>query len=367
MILSSVNLSKTLPSIFIEGIKLGEVASGNSGGGLPDTLIGAWSAVGKSNEDSDRDVLKDLSGNGHDFHLYGFNFGGMSGYGGYGYDNLKSLANTFASRWYTLQATDEMVYVNEAKPSPYLQTPFVALDIAGGGVLNVDCQLNIVRLGSQSKINLQFANAGGTTTTVNEFSSPGTYPIKIDHTNNDKTKWESFRLALEAGSEYDLTCECYFHLLPKYPGALVFDGIDDYIQCEIGALGEEWSLVLDADFSMIDVWNSGGFNKDGILNISPIPGDRINIITPYTTSRTVEYIPPLKSVTSKGVFSESGYEDISSSYTGGNEWSRNLTYGRSVSSSGAVYKKGAIRKMLLYNSILTPEQLEKAYDYLQKI
>lgn len=366
MILPSINLSKPLPCTFIGGIKLSEVTSGNSGGKLPDTLIGAWSAVGKSNEDSDRDVLKDLSGNGHDFHLYGFNFGGMSGYGGNGYDNLK-ISSTFASRWYTFQATDEMIYVNEAKPSPYLQTPFVALDIAGGGVLNVDCQLNIVRLGSQSKINLKFSNAGGTTTTVNEFSSPGTYPIKIDHINSDKTKWESFRFVLSPGSEYDLTCECYFHLIPKYPGALVFDGIDDYIQCEIGTLGEEWSLVMDADFSMVDVWNSAGFAKDGILNISPIPGDRINIITPYTVSKTVEYKIPLKAVTAKGVFSEAGYEDISSSFIGGNEWSKNLTYGRSVTSSGAAYKKGAIRKMLLYNSILTPEQLKKAYDYLQKI
>lgn len=37
-------------------------------------LIAAWSAKGKSNDDADRNVLRDLTGNGHDITLNGFAF-----------------------------------------------------------------------------------------------------------------------------------------------------------------------------------------------------------------------------------------------------------------------------------------------------
>ena len=52
-------------------------------------LIAAWSAKGKTNDDADKAILKDLTGNGHDITLNGFAFSGMSGYGGNLYGNYK--------------------------------------------------------------------------------------------------------------------------------------------------------------------------------------------------------------------------------------------------------------------------------------
>lgn len=49
-------------------------------------LIAAWSAAGKTNDDEDRAILKDLTGNGHDITLNGFAFSEMSGYGGYNWN-----------------------------------------------------------------------------------------------------------------------------------------------------------------------------------------------------------------------------------------------------------------------------------------
>lgn len=43
-------------------------------------LIAAWSAEGKSNQDEDRNVLKDLTGNGFDIILYNFLFNESNGY-----------------------------------------------------------------------------------------------------------------------------------------------------------------------------------------------------------------------------------------------------------------------------------------------
>lgn len=43
-------------------------------------LVAAWSAKGKNNVDTDRNILKDLSGQGHDITLYGFAYNDESGY-----------------------------------------------------------------------------------------------------------------------------------------------------------------------------------------------------------------------------------------------------------------------------------------------
>lgn len=47
----------------------------------PEGLIARYSCYDKTNEDEDRDILKDLSGNGHDIQLYNFAFTEGSGYG----------------------------------------------------------------------------------------------------------------------------------------------------------------------------------------------------------------------------------------------------------------------------------------------
>lgn len=43
-------------------------------------LVAAWSAKGKNNADTDRNILKDLSGQGHNITLYGFAYNDESGY-----------------------------------------------------------------------------------------------------------------------------------------------------------------------------------------------------------------------------------------------------------------------------------------------
>lgn len=57
-----------------------EVGGGDSGNIVYPGLIAAWSAKGKTNDDEDRDILRDLTGNGHDITLNGFAFTPESGY-----------------------------------------------------------------------------------------------------------------------------------------------------------------------------------------------------------------------------------------------------------------------------------------------
>lgn len=56
---------------------------------IKQNLVASYRAYDKTNEDEDRDILKDLSGNGHDIQLYDFAFSGESGYGKYENDFSK--------------------------------------------------------------------------------------------------------------------------------------------------------------------------------------------------------------------------------------------------------------------------------------
>lgn len=53
----------------------------NAGDVIPEGLVASYRYYDKTNDDEDRNVLKDLSGNGHDIQLYNFAFSGESGYG----------------------------------------------------------------------------------------------------------------------------------------------------------------------------------------------------------------------------------------------------------------------------------------------
>lgn len=75
-------------SLFKYGRLRGKGGSGGGSISYPG-LIAAWSAKGKTNDDADRAILKDLTGNGHDISLNGFAFSEMSGYGGYNYGKGK--------------------------------------------------------------------------------------------------------------------------------------------------------------------------------------------------------------------------------------------------------------------------------------
>ena len=68
--------------------------------------IASYRAYDKNNDDTDRAVLKDLTGNGHDIQLYNFAFAESSGYGKY--------ANDF-NNWNKNERADSIVKSNKNK------------------------------------------------------------------------------------------------------------------------------------------------------------------------------------------------------------------------------------------------------------
>lgn len=102
--LNDINLSKIdLSGIDLRGIKLGIGGRGGSGDDsqrpwlFPDH---AWTVTGKTNEDSNRDIIANVTGNGNDLKLTNFGFAEGSGYGLY--------AENY-NKWYQVSARGDFI------------------------------------------------------------------------------------------------------------------------------------------------------------------------------------------------------------------------------------------------------------------
>lgn len=173
-------------------------------------LIAAWSAKGKTNDDADRNVLKDLTGNGHDITLRNFAYSGMSGYGGYsfsfkqfnsGYHSTKVIReiteDTNAGRWL-------IVNTNLGFTAPEFRIKYKV--VGNSGLVYTYTDKN----GSRRDLSIVKSNSGG-----------GSGEITIPQCYSSVVELNGFTYYAHLGS---ITIE----LLPEYPDALVFDGVDDY-------------------------------------------------------------------------------------------------------------------------------------------
>lgn len=167
-------------------------------------LIAAWSAKGKSNDDADRDVLRDLTGNGYDLTLNNFAFSRMSGYGLYNVPHLSS--------WKIQQATGE-------KNVKKISQNKLQIKIVNGALL-----WSLMSAGSTFKIRCSEPNA--------QLAGENCIYTKISEDTYSVECTKGYRGGLSILNPNDfLNKTIEFELLPEYPDALVFDGVDDYCDC----------------------------------------------------------------------------------------------------------------------------------------
>lgn len=206
-------------------------------------LIAAWSAKGKSNDDEDRTTLRDLTGNGHDITLNGFAFSEMSGYGGYVF-NMNSV---YISSWAT-ESTEKSYNKVICKKRPKQNMSYL-FNVLTKGVLNKSdisfttksFKLKITGLDENEFIQLGYlANSEKDGQRLWElFDSIFTNLGNGEHIIPSKQITVNLASAEEpittvqfprvfTSKEDGSECRIEFELLPEYPDALVFDGVDDY-------------------------------------------------------------------------------------------------------------------------------------------
>ena len=204
-------------------------------------LIAAWSAKGKTNDDKDRAILKDLTGNGHDITLNGFSFSEMSGYGGYKTNMLNwkynknsavilSSQNKFIT-YNTLEITTHFWdYVNKP-PLGTIHRPSFKLKISG---LNED-EVIYYRYYDGEDFSIRHDN-------IELRNGINVFPEINAEIVTEKLPYTT---VFEIQSQRILDKEITFEILPEYPDALVFDGVDDKLEAfNIIPLNDGYTLII---------------------------------------------------------------------------------------------------------------------------
>lgn len=207
-------------------------------------LIAAWLAAGKTNEDEDRAVLKDLTGNGHDITLNGFAFSEMSGYGGYVQTWLDKTTESdlgkivVSSNSITFEPTSTSA-LNVGQIDSCLLQPtedYIKIKIAG------------LKTDGTSKLQINIKNYAAFIANYD-----GVYSIKLE---------SGTRNVFIQGVDNVVILE----LLPEYPDALVFDGVDDYGICENMPQVNDYTYIIKREIlssqrQMVSVYGNGSYSN----------------------------------------------------------------------------------------------------------
>ena len=161
-------------------------------------IVARYSALGLTNEQmAENPVWKDLTGNGHDLQMKNFAWKGMSGVGGYGDENYQTF--------YKFTLDDYL----------FIATP--------PGVKHMNFTFRVTGLQPGNKLTLAFF--GTTNTVYSTWNKDGIYTVDADIVEAGKPTYFYNGYGATRG-------EFTIEILPLYPGALVFDGVDDYGTCD---------------------------------------------------------------------------------------------------------------------------------------
>lgn len=185
-------------------------------------IVARYSALGLTNEQmAENPIWKDLTGNGHDLQMKNFAWKGMSGVGGYteNYDSNKwyKVASRIDATW-----TYKSFNVKSIKDNNFAQL-FYQSQSSDTEFRVLSCTIKVSGLTDGQGI---------------EYISNGTQPTVIMRIENDgiyhlpsfdfgaKNAYYGFKFL-----KLQESCNITIEQLPLYPGALVFDGVDDYGTC----------------------------------------------------------------------------------------------------------------------------------------
>lgn len=189
-------------------LQFGEQSSGNI---TYPGLIAAWSAKGKTNYDEDRATLKDLTGNGNDAVAHNFAWSGMSGYGGYPIDFKTEYAPTLKIDRVSGTLTSSKITITS--------------------VTKINNFLESNRMEKHKSYKIKVTGVNDDLYIRYFYSTKEYYNIKTEGIHvlpeSDKVQFIGF-----SATKVSDSCNITIELIPEYPGALVFDGVDDYVSLD---------------------------------------------------------------------------------------------------------------------------------------
>lgn len=190
-------------------------------------MIARYSASGLTNEEMSKNpVWVDKTGSDHDLQMKNFAWGGMSGVGGY-VDNWNSSADWAVNSYWVNSHTDHKLQFITASTVVQVKSKNVYnAENVYKNILNVNGLTEAVNKGAVSSLEI-FVTDSITSKVIKIFSfeTDGVIQISFDDVLQDY--YVNYFVTGNNTNDIDITIE----QLPLYPGALVFDGVDDYGTC----------------------------------------------------------------------------------------------------------------------------------------
>lgn len=314
-------------------------------------MIARYSALGLTNEQmAANPVWKDLTGNGHDLQMKNFAWGGMSGVGGYnqnfnqwGYGNLSTATQTHTS------------YKIELSVPSTLKTANIysnANSIGKEGDI-YDFTLNIVGLKDGASLRITKGVVSGV---IEMIEKDGIYKIY----QPIEAGWDQSRIYIFISNPNLIDLNITIEQLPLYPGALVFDGVNDYGTCDnFPVLTKEKGYTVVALRQYL-VEKSTAYltvNGDSISNTSFIfEGNNYKDTWNFGRVTTIQASRILATQTSKQ------YNDVKLNIGTNTEGSNLLQVGKWSKS----YSNVAIWELVFLDHDATEEELTKIKNYFIK-
>lgn len=179
-------------------------------------IVARYSASGITNEQmAANPVWVDKTGNGHDLQLKNFSWKGMSGVGGYKF-NFKNSSEWNISVVQMKEHNDNRIVINNRLNAVQLSYKGTSIKIV---IKLTGVEENNSRLKIYDDIDLSKEQS---------YNKDGIY--EIDYITNDGANYVYFYIT--GGNYGELDLPITIEQLPLYPGALVFDGVDDYGTCD---------------------------------------------------------------------------------------------------------------------------------------
>lgn len=185
-------------------------------------MIARYSALGLTNEQmATNPVWVDKTGNGYDLQMKNFAWGGMSGVGGY-------TENYDSNRWYKVASRIDTTWtyksfnVKSIKVNNLAQLFYQSLS-SDTGFRVLSCTIKVSGLTDGQGI--EYVSNGTQPTVIMRIENDGIYHLpSFDF--GAKNAYYGFKFL-----KLQESCNITIEQLPLYPGALVFDGVDDYGTC----------------------------------------------------------------------------------------------------------------------------------------
>lgn len=287
-------------------------------------IVARYSASGLTNEQmAANPVWVDKTGNGHDLQLKNFAWGGMSGAGG---------VSTYYDKYEFTPDKYYMVAVSSG--TQHAQFTFKVTGLVDGNTLSL-------------------ADTSSPSNLYGKWTQDGIYTVDIDVINTDKSIYFYNGISAIRGT---FTIE----ILPIYPGALVFDGVDDYGVCDnFPILTKEKGYTVVALRQYL-VEKSTAYltaNGDSISNTSFIfEGNNYRDTWNFGRATTIQASRILATQTSKQ------YDGVKLNIGSNTEGSNLLQVGKWSKS----YSNVAIWELVYLDHDATEEELTKIKDYFVK-